>query len=609
MKLRTIIILTICAVGTVADAALPPRADAPYWRDSIPEPMRQSYIAKGETYLGQPWTSLPATVFAEFKTNGNRVNYEALSFAKRRQLAHLVMAEVMEGEGRFVPDVVNGLMSLCEETWWGLPAHYGTKVARTADQNVDLFNAETAGMIAWTVYMLKKRLDAFSPLVTERVQSEIERRILQPALKNNYWWKRASMNWNPWICSNWLTCVTICETDSTRRQQAIGQIRQCAMTFADAYPDDGGCDEGPGYWDRAAASLFEVMQLLEDTGQPDLSDRLPKLRAMGSYVYKTYIAGGYCVNFADAHSNRLLQQVNVVYPFGRYIDDPVMRRFAAYIGQQKDIVHKAANLFDLSGNFPALGRELMLLSHISEFLREQPAEPRLDDVWLPDLQIMTARRGQLFVAMKGGHNGESHNHNDVGQFIVYTAPDPAGDVAPQPLLIDLGVGEYTAQTFSAGRYDIWTMQSAYHNLPRINGTEQKDGKQYAARVLRHEPGLLQLDIAGAYPEAALVRSWRRTVSISRRSVSITEDYELIACRQPTELMLMTPVEPHMEKAGVIVLDGHRLSYDARQLQAHVEDVSALLDPLLQNIWGQHMYRIILTVRHGDLHNRLRYTID
>ena len=66
-----------------------------FWHDSVPESMRQSYIAFGEQYLGQQWYSLPASVFAEFKKTGNRTHYESILFEKRRQLAALVMAEIM----------------------------------------------------------------------------------------------------------------------------------------------------------------------------------------------------------------------------------------------------------------------------------------------------------------------------------------------------------------------------------------------------------------------------------------------------------------------------------------------------------------------------------
>ena len=161
-------------------ASLLPQADDGYWRDSIPTEMRQSYIEYGEPYLGKGWTVLPWTVFAENKINGNRVNYENICFEKRRQLAALVMAEIMEGKGRFLNDIIDGMGSFCEETWWGIPAHYGKRIPLTETQEVDLFNAETASLIVWTRYMLEKQFNAFSPDLCQRIDREIERRILKP---------------------------------------------------------------------------------------------------------------------------------------------------------------------------------------------------------------------------------------------------------------------------------------------------------------------------------------------------------------------------------------------------------------------------------------------
>ena len=568
----------------LAIANLLPQAGDTFWRDSIPTEMRQSYISYGDQYAGKPWTVLPWTVFAEYKTTGNRVNYEGLCFEKRRQLAALVMAEVMEGKGRFISDIINGLGSFCEETWWGIPAHYSKPIPLTALQEVDLFNAETASLIVWTRYMLEKQLDAITPALCQRIDREIERRILQPAVEKDYWWKSAGMNWNPWICSNWLACVLICEKDEARKAEAIRQIRQATRLFIDTYPEDGGCDEGPGYWDRAAASMFEIMRLL------DFGSTEPKVRKMAAYAYKTYIGNGYCVCFADAHENKAVQQVNIVYPFGLWLNDQTMRQFGAWLGRQRQVLTNPAALFDKSGNFPTLGRELFFLRHIRTFMAEQPREPLLEDVWLPDLQIMTARRGNLYVAMKGGHNGESHNHNDVGSFIVYSNNEP--------LFIDPAVGEYTAQTFGKGRYAIWTMQSQYHNLPQINGTDQKDGKMFAAKVISHKNGQLTLDIAAAYPKEAAVKSWRRTVSARATGITIVEDYELDACRQPVRLTLMALSPAALE----------HLHYDKRQFEVTVEDISDKLYPVLQKMWGQQMFRIILTAKSAKLKDQLRYTI-
>ena len=572
----------------LAIANLLPQAGDAFWRDSIPTEMRQSYISYGNQYAGKPWTVLPWTVFAENKITGNRVNYEGLCFEKRRQLAALVMAEIMGGRGRFISDIINGLGSFCEETWWGIPAHYSKPIPLTELQEVDLFNAETASLVVWTRYMLEKQLDVFSSALCQRIDREIERRILQPAVEKDYWWKTAGMNWNPWICSNWLACVLICEKDEARKAEAIRQIRQAIRAFIDAYPEDGGCDEGPGYWDRAAASMFEILRLLPDDA--NFSGMFGKIQRMAAYAYKTYIGNDYCVCFADAHENKAVQQVNIVYPFGLWLNDQTMRAFGAYLGQRKQVLSNPAALFDKSGNFPTLGRELFFLRHIREFMAEQPHEPLLKDVWLPDLQIMTARRGNLYVAMKGGHNGESHNHNDVGSFIVYSNSEP--------LFIDPAVGEYTAQTFGKGRYDIWTMQSQYHNLPQINGVDQKDGKSFAAKVVSHKNGQLTLDIAAAYPNEAAVKSWKRTVSARATGISVVEDYELDACRQPTRLMLMALSPTALQ----------HLHYDKRQLEVTVEDISDKLDPVLKKMWGSQMFRIILTVKSAKLKDQIKYTI-
>ena len=573
---------------------LPARWGDKFWSDSLPETMRKSYIEFGEQQTGRGWKHLPATVFSEYKKTGNRVGYEQLMFEKRRQLAALVMAEVAEGKRRFLPDIIDGLQSTLEETWWGLPAHYRTELPKAEDQTVDLFNAETASLVAYTRYVLAQELDRFSPLLTKRIDKEIGRRILQPAVSTNYWWKKAGMNWNPWICSNWLACVLFCEQDEERKAEAIRQIEQACQVFMDAYPPDGGCDEGPHYWDRAAASLFETLFLL----QGNMHDT--KLMAMEAYIYKVYVGKGYVVNFADAHGNKSLLNVNIAYPFGLITGDKTMCEFAAYVGQQGDLLHHAAQFYDKSGNWPSLGRELIFLRYIQCYLKEQPREPILKNSWLPDLQIMTAR--DPFVAFKGGHNGESHNHNDVGSLIVYTDGEP--------LLIDPGVGAYTAKTFSKQRYEIWTMQSDYHNLPRINGKSQCEGKQYAARVVSYKPGRLTLDLADAYPKEAWVRWWKRTVSLQKnRRVEVTEDYSLYDYRAPSQLVFITPVKPVCAKAGEVGLGKHRIRYDAQQLEPTIEDISELLDPVMQKMWGSKMYRIVMTVKHHKLKATLKYDIE
>ena len=569
--------------------------------DSIKQRILDSYVRYGERYIGCRWESPSATLFAEFKTNGNRTRYEQWTFGKRRQLAALVLAEKVEGKGRFMPDIVNGIMSTLEETWWGIPAHYGTKVMRPEDQNVDLFNAETAGLMAWTRHALQQQIDSFSPLLSQRIDSEIERRMLIPALNTNYWWKKASMNWNPWICSNWLACVKFCEHDSVRRDKALTQIASAMNAFADGYPDDGGCDEGPTYWDRAAASLYECASMMPNS-QSLPASFLSSLKKMAAYCYATYIADGYCLSFADSHGNRLVQQPNVMYPFALYVDDPVMRRFAKYIAVEKGFLEDAASLYDQSGNYPTLGRELVFLSHLDKFLEEKAEEPHPADTWLHSLQIMTARRGQMFLGMKGGHNDESHNHNDVGSFVVYHNG--------KPILVDPGVGEYTSKTFSKERYSIWTMQSAYHNLPQVNGFDQHEGLKNAARDVKYSKGMLSLDLRDCYPSDAGIKKWNRTVAINKKGVvTITDDYLLEKVVSPVREMFVSAVCPVLDERNcVISLGSCILTYPKSKCDVDIQPLSDRLDPMLRSMWPGGLWRIVITSKNMSTNDKLSFRL-
>ena len=113
----------------------------------------------------------------------------------------------------------------------------------------------------------------------------------------------------------------------------------------------------------------------------------------------------------------------------------------------------------------------------------------------PSCGLFIARDERFVVAVKAGDNGDGHKHNDVGSVTVYKDG--------RPLLIDVGVETYTAKTFSPERYEIWTMQSAFHNLPSFAGVQQRAGEAFAASDvvvdLERAVASISMDIAGAYP--------------------------------------------------------------------------------------------------------------
>ncbi len=494
----------------------PNASDRSAWT-SLPEELRKTYIRRGERSLEFEWPNLPASVYLEYDRNGNRSNYQNIVNRRRRALMSLVLAECMEGEGRFLEQIANGVWATCEETSWVIPAHLSLQKARHGlpdvnEPTVDLFAAETGAGLAWTYYLLGEQLAKISPLLPERILVEIDRRILTPNLdREDFWWMgfpdRRANNWNPWINTNWLTCVLLAERNEDRRIAGIHKTMRSLENFLNHYPADGGCDEGPGYWNVAGGRLFDYLEFLRTASNNQLSFYDNDLiQEIGRFISKAHIHERYVVNFADA-AGKASVSGEMIYRYGKQINDPTMMAFGAWAVQKRNPIRRG-----ISGN---LTRQLFSIFELDEMLSAPASQPYLRDSWLPDIQVMYARSNARspkgwYVAAKGGHNAESHNHNDVGSFIVY--------IDGYPALIDVGVEAYSRKTFGRNRYDIWTMQSGFHNLPTINGVEQKAGRNFRAEDVRYEAtddfAQLSQNIAGAYPESAGIDRWDRTIRLS-----------------------------------------------------------------------------------------------
>ncbi|WP_337564868.1 heparinase II/III family protein [Segatella sp.] len=596
-----------------------PKAGDKYWQKQVPLAMRNDYIRLGNLYQKKPWNAIPNSMFAEFRTNGNRTRYEEASFGIRKQFVCLVMAEIMQGRGRFLPSIRKGLHYFIEkEPWWGIPAHYPKDHPEKDIQPVDLFNAETAGMLAWTLYMLEDEINRKEKGLCDQVRSEIDRRFLKPVLNQPQGWKNNANNWNTWITANWLQTVLICEPDAKLRDAAFKGVQQCLRTFMKGYPDDGGCEEGVSYWDCAGASFFEslyFMQFAPKQAVLTLNEaQKKKVENMGRFITTMYINDLTFVNFSDAQAQNV-PNINILFPYGEFLQNEQMMQLAAYVGKKYQYSLKPSTLFLKSGNYPKLGRELMLLSMLPKYQATAAVEPKTEDAYLLNSQIMVASNKNWFVAAKGGNNAESHNHNDIGNFIVYHNN--------QPVVIDLGRDTYTSKSFSNQRFELMNCRSAYHNVPIINGLEQKDGRKYRAEKVNHvfADGVssLSLNLEKAYTEGAHVEKWQRTIALDREYnwVEVTEQYKLDSLQIEkdrlngqvfdNQIILMSYGKPVVQKAGRILLQGGlvRLEYDAQYLSASVEKVQ-MTDGIMKTQWKDNVYRIILRLNDNYPMAKVKY---
>ncbi len=597
-------------------AVLQPRAnwhpyptvnEAAAW-DAIPQRARDSIVTAAQSRLGTAYAPLPASLFLEFVRTGNRSHYEAVNSSRRHHLRDAVLAECLERRGRFLDDIADGLWTTCEETFWGYPAHMslqkkGPGLPDVTEPVIDLFAAETGALLAWADYLIGPQLDRVNKLVRERVALELERRILAIYRdRSDFWWmgldnSRSVNNWNPWINSNCLAVTLLMDDDAARRAQTVHKILTSVDRFLDGYHADGGCDEGPSYWSRAGASLFDNLDLLHSASKGAIDYySLPLVQQMGRYIYRVHIANDWFVNFADA-SAKIHVDGDLVYRYGRAIGDPDMQAFGAW----------AAHESNPAGD--SIGRALPALFN-QDIAKAEAHQPLVRDAWFPGIQVATARiaggsTGGFYFAAQGGHNAESHNHNDVGNFIVY--------LNGEPVLIDVGVETYSAKTFSSRRYEIWTMRSSYHNLPAINEVEQSAGRKFAARDASHESddaaASFSADIAAAYPDNAGVEHWHRLIRLDRRrdSVQITDNFALKSPGGRVDMTFMTAHEV-VPGGGALRIGPAQLTYEGPSGAEVKTERIEIKDARLHPIWGDTVYRTLVSWRGLPRTGELRFAL-
>ena len=157
------------------------------------------------------------------------------------------------------------------------------------------------------------------------------------------------------------------------------------------------------------------------------------------------------------------------YRIGSGVGDKVLQAFGAF--------YMPSTVAASSGEEDSLVRVTPNILSAAKVRHAEKADALERDSWYQALGLMTTRTKAgtsdgFYLAVQAAPNLRSHGHNDSGSFIVFHDGTP--------VIIDVGVEDYTAKTFSAERYTIWTMQSAYHNLPTVGGVMQSAAKQLIA---------------------------------------------------------------------------------------------------------------------------------
>jgi len=551
---------------------------------------------------------LTISLWLEYYNNGNRSHYEAVYFNRRKALCCLAMGECITDSGKYIEAICDLLWAICEEKAWWFPAHNAQNnefrdtakfpLPDTEHPIVDLFAAETAATLSLLRFVLEQRIEAFAPGITQQIFMEIDRRVIQPYLKRDFNWKGHKgkiNNWGPWCTQNILAAACAFYIDKKDVLQAV--INESLFTlqkFLDGYRDDGCCDEGVHYYRRAGLcfmnGLFLIRPLLKNFYDTIFKDT--KVINIAEYLLHMYVTEDRYLNFGDCSAKDGYCGIRE-YLFGKAIGSMPMMTLAA------NDLKKTEDPFTLHTADAGEGTNLLYFLQTAFYGKEALAftvnnsnEIQINNIWYPSVGVLSCRAGNFIAAIKAGSNADSHNHNDVGNVVLY--------YRNKPVLIDIGAEYYTKQSFSSDRYSIWTLQSSWHNLPEFdpynNKIQQKPGMKFCAKsvVVNGCKNGIRMNIASAYTESGdhigLHEYWRE-VSLTDNQFLIKDetDYKglialnLILASEPTiHFNINTTCKIEIKNIAMLSIMG------AEKIEAEHVPVQ---DIWLKRDWPERIYRL------------------
>lgn len=582
--------------------------------EQIDVTLRKQLLEEGIRTLGQTYPAIQASDFMAFTLTGNRSDYEKRYFERRHMLSRLVLAECIENKGTFLPKIIDGIWLLCEESSWVLPAHNSyirdtpqLILPDTSKPVLDLFACETGALLSMVRYLLRTQLDRISPLICERIDRILQSHILTPYIREHFWWmgneEEPMCNWTPWCTQNILLTAFLSgqpQLSASDKRCILEKAAYSLDCFLKDYGEDGCCEEGAQYFRHAGLCLFACLDIMNAVTNNHFKSLYQdaKMKNIAAYIYHVHADGPYYFNFADC-SPLAGRSGAREYLFGKATDQTFLVNYASQDfadsyadGTLLTDESQTLNLYFRTQSICMAG-EILQYQKNTVLQGEKITSPNtvfLSDMYYQSVGVWITRSANFCLAVKSGNNGDSHNHNDTGSFILYKNG--------KPLFVDIGVETYTRKTFSPDRYEIWTMQSCYHNLPVIDGRDQSAGAQYGASDVTisdaDQLSQIEMDLSTAYEETN--RPYIRKIGLNKAAeeVTITDSSSHASVVLNFITYDMPVISDNSDGTGTIKIGEALAVYEGAS--SPEIDTLPITDERLMKAWDHDLYRIRMKLR-------------
>lgn len=499
----------------------------------------------------------------------------------RTILGHLVVQRCIDGDiGSGVDDtLLDWLWSFLTAPTWVVSAHIpGNELPFTGGPQLDLAACEMAANLAESLEMLKPWIDNQSCNLAPSIVYEIDRRVLKPFVDvESQWWYDPATAHNNWtgVCAGTIlaACESLAAIGHPRPEAREKAIRVLNLFLEKAFTPAGECDEGVGYWSYGVGFACLGWSRLSET-EFRAKVNVDRLRQVADYPRQVHLFENTFFSGNDATYHAVAPVFATRWLAGA-------TGVAWLIEWERAATQLAWNIRNPCVTARAIAAKLESDDQPPRFEISEPVR------FIPDQQVAILTTDRLVAYLSGGHNAESHNHNDLGQFGVFCDREL--------IIIDLGAPYYTSDFFGSKRYTYLSASSRGHCVPIINGQEQIAGRDAAGKVVEIDPTARRfaVDLTAAYPAEAKLSRWVRTMAAEGDSVRIVDEFATSNAGE-IESVIWSRVEP--ARSGPTL----RLKNLTLRVQPECEWIVEAVDPASHKLreFTQTLYRISYKLRTG-----------
>lgn len=498
-----------------------------HWNQLLQTPEGQNILKLASESLEKGMPPFVDSLYLHLNKTEIRLPGENMMNARYQYLWRLVLAECMENKKRFLPAIIKGMEELCRQKPWSIPAHdRDLRNYNGTDYYVDLVVATAGNTFAQCVRLLDDRL----PIETRAlVNCAFREKVFRPIRRcleetKPFYWFTVKNNWNS-VCLAGVTGAALALLpDKEERAYFVAAAEKYQSYGMEGYADDGYCREGVGYYNYGFGAFITLREEVcrATQGQIDFF-RLPKFVRLARYGEKIQIQNRVCPAYSDCRIG--------ISP-DTFVTDYCNRALGLETGEETCSIPPMDNLsLHFISMFPHQAWPVEMTPEMNRVLEEEsdPLHACYEMAGIVIARPVAGSSCRLGVSFKAGHNDDSHNHNDVGSFVVVQGDQTmAGDMG--------GPFSYPGDFFSDNAYRYPIKNSYGHPVPVVDGKWQDTGRKAEGKVLERRlsdsTDVCRLDLKSAYSSVEGLDRLERAFAYDRREGGSFVVEDVFECAKP-----------------------------------------------------------------------------